>query len=105
MNEKVWISLKVSLRSVPKGAINIYSSIGSDHALEQNRWQAIIWSNNGIFYWHMYALRGLDDITVQSYIGHDEYKKLLKGLRMVDRALWRSEARRVVPWSETLHEP
>ena len=30
---------------------------------------------------------------------------LVKGLRMVDRALWRSEARRVVPWSETLHEP
>ena len=29
----------------------------------------------------------------------------LKGLRMVARALWRSEARRVVPWSETLHEP
>ena len=28
---------------------------------------------------------------------------LLKGLRMVVRALWRSEARRVVPWSETLH--
>ena len=27
---------------------------------------------------------------------------LLKGLRMVARALWRSEARRVVPWSETL---
>ena len=27
------------------------------------------------------------------------------GLRMVARALWRSEARRVVPWSETLHEP
>ena len=29
----------------------------------------------------------------------------IKGLRMVARALWRSEARRVVPWSETLHEP
>ena len=29
-------------------------------------------------------------------------KSLLKGLRMVARALWRSEARRVVPWSETL---
>ena len=26
---------------------------------------------------------------------------LLKGLRMVARALWKSEARRVVPWSET----
>ena len=32
-------------------------------------------------------------------------KNRLKGLRMVARALWRSEARRVVPWSETLHEP
>ena len=30
---------------------------------------------------------------------------VLKGLRMVACALWRSEARRVVPWSETLHEP
>ena len=30
---------------------------------------------------------------------------LLKGLRMVASALWRSEAHRVVPWSETLHEP
>ena len=30
---------------------------------------------------------------------------IIKGLRMVARALWRSEARRVVPWSETLHEP
>ena len=26
---------------------------------------------------------------------------MFKGLRMVARALWRSEARRVVPWSET----
>ena len=30
---------------------------------------------------------------------------ILKGFKMVARALWRSEARRVVPWSETLHEP
>ena len=30
---------------------------------------------------------------------------LLKGLIMVARALWRSQACRVVPWSETLHEP
>ena len=34
-----------------------------------------------------------------------ESLRMLKGLRMVARALWRSEARRVVPWSETLHEP
>ena len=31
--------------------------------------------------------------------------RFLKGLRMVARAFWKSEARRVVPWSETLHEP
>ena len=28
-----------------------------------------------------------------------------KGLRMVASASWRSQARKVVPWSETLHEP
>ena len=33
--------------------------------------------------------------------GDDVCCSLLKGLRMVARALWRSEARRVVPWSET----
>ena len=36
---------------------------------------------------------------------NDAISEVLKGLRMVARALWRSEARRVVPWSETLHEP
>ena len=30
---------------------------------------------------------------------------LLKGLRKFARGLWRSEARRVEHWSETLHEP
>ena len=29
----------------------------------------------------------------------------LRVLRMAARALWRSEACRIVPWSETLHEP
>ena len=33
------------------------------------------------------------------------FTSVLKGLRMVARALWRSEARRVVSWSETRHEP
>ena len=36
------------------------------------------------------------------YVGVN--KLWLKRLRMAARALWRSEARRVVPWSETLHE-
>ena len=45
----------------------------------------------------------------ENQLGQNNYyhktMNLLKGLRMVARALWISEARRVVPWSETLHEP
>ena len=52
---------------------------------------------------------GLFILLVHSRLSAREYMlwvcHLLKGLRMVARALWRSEARRVVPWSETLHEP
>ena len=33
------------------------------------------------------------------------YSMLSKGLRMVAHASWRSEALKVVPWSETLHKP
>ena len=29
----------------------------------------------------------------------------IKGIKMVTNALWSSEARKVVPWSETLYEP
>ena len=46
--------------------------------------------------------------TMEIYVVFPVYRlrcRLLKGSRMVARALWRSEARRVVPWPETLHEP
>ena len=46
---------------------------------------------------HVVFLCWMQDLNPHTHI--------LKGLRMVARALWRSEARRVVPWSETLHEP
>ena len=39
-----------------------------------------------------------------SKFGHIHTHGQLKGLRTVARALWRIEARRVVPWSKTLHE-
>ena len=32
-----------------------YGSIGSDNGLVPNRWQAIIWTNDGIVYWHIYT--------------------------------------------------
>ena len=46
MNENVLISIKISLKFVPKGPIN-NSSIGSDNGLAPTRWQAIIWTNDG----------------------------------------------------------
>ena len=32
-----------------------YASIGSDNGLESNRQQAIIWTNDGLAYPHIYA--------------------------------------------------
>ena len=49
--------------------------------------------------WHQ-----CDKITMPHFVRIFSNARL-KGLRMVARALWRSEARKVVPWSETLHEP
>ena len=51
---------------------------------------------------HIKAREKSDNYIAQKVM---RWNYLLKGLRMVARALWRSEARRVVPWSETLHEP
>ena len=46
--ENVWISIKISLKFVPKGPINnIPSFIGSDNGLAPSKRQAIIWSNDG----------------------------------------------------------
>ena len=39
LNENVWISSKISLKFVPRGA-----SIGSDNGLAPTRHQAIIWT-------------------------------------------------------------
>ena len=45
LNENEWISLKISLKFVPKG--QQYSIIGSDNGLAPARRQAIIWTNVG----------------------------------------------------------
>ena len=46
LNENVRISIKISLKFVPKGPFNKYSSIGSDNGLAPVRRQAIIWTND-----------------------------------------------------------
>ena len=47
LNENIRISIKISLKFVPKGLIKQYSSIGSDNGLSPGRRQAIIWTNYG----------------------------------------------------------
>ena len=44
LNENVLISIKISLKFVPKGPINI--SIGSDNDLAPARRQTISWTND-----------------------------------------------------------
>ena len=47
-DENIWISIKVSLKFVPKGLINnIPSRTGSDNGLASVRQQAIVWTNDG----------------------------------------------------------
>ena len=39
-----------------------YSSIGSDNGLVPTRRQAIIWTNDGLSYWRIYASLGLNEL-------------------------------------------
>ena len=49
MNENVWITIKISLKCVPKGSIKKYSIIRSDNGLAPTRRQDIIWNNDDYF--------------------------------------------------------
>ena len=61
-NENVWISIKISLRFVPKGSISNIFSIGLYNGLAPVRRQAIIWTNDGLVYWRTYAPLGLSEL-------------------------------------------
>ena len=45
------------------------SGIGSDNGLAHIRGQAIIWTNNGLIYWRIYASLGLNDQVGKLYSG------------------------------------
>ena len=53
------IFIQIPLKFVHEGQI----IVGLDKGLVPNRQQAIIWNNDGIVYWHIYASLGLDDST------------------------------------------
>ena len=40
-----------------------YGIIGLDNGLAPNRRKAIIWTNNGLVYWRIYASLGLNEFT------------------------------------------
>ena len=61
LNENFWISNNISLTYVPYGPID---NIGTDSRLSPKRWQAIIWTNDGIVYWRIYASLGLNELRV-----------------------------------------
>ena len=48
LNENVWILIKISLKLVSKGPVTHYAGIVSDKGLAPTRWQAIIWTNDGL---------------------------------------------------------
>ena len=41
----------------------LYVSIGSDNDLALMRWQAIIWTSDGLIYWSMYVSVGLSELN------------------------------------------
>ena len=48
ISEYVWISIKISLKFVPKGPIDNMRTFGSENGLAPTRRQAIIWTaDNG----------------------------------------------------------
>ena len=50
-----------------QGFNQYYISIGSGNGLVPNRWQAVIWTNNGLVNWRIYASLGFDDINACVY--------------------------------------
>ena len=51
-----------------QGANLQHASIGSNYSLVLNRHRAIIWTNNGLVYWHIYPSPGLRDVIGVTYL-------------------------------------
>ena len=47
-----------------------YGSIGSDNGLTLNRRHTIIWTSDGLGYWHIYASISLDELTYWGRVTH-----------------------------------
>ena len=61
-NENICISIKISLKFVPRGLID--NKVTLVQIMVWHRWRAIIWTNDGLVYWCIYASLGLNELTV-----------------------------------------
>ena len=48
--------------------------ISSDNGLTPKRWQAVIWTNDGLAYWRIYVALGLNDISIKIYAFFNQLK-------------------------------
>ena len=58
--ENVWISIKISLKFVPKVPIDNKPTLVQIMAWH---WPAIIWTNDGLVYWCIHASLGVNELT------------------------------------------
>ena len=65
LNENICISIKLSLKFVPKGPVN---NIVSNNGLAPTRRQTIIWTNDGLRYRRIYASLGLNEFACTPYL-------------------------------------
>ena len=112
-----WTSSSTYMYGTPW--IDAFGSFQPTQAIQLTNTLVEVWQDHWVILWypsvplivlisvliHWYFFAGMDEkMTVQSIVLWKRFIKLVKGLRMVVHALWRSEPRRIVPWSETLHE-
>ena len=83
LNEKGWISIKISLKFVAKSSIN-------------NKWalvQIIIWTNGGLVYWYIYASLGLNELITLS-------QTMMNDISDTIRYFYRTISLLISPWLE-----
>ena len=70
LNENVWFSINLSLITevCPLESSQNYFRIGSYNGLAPTRRQAIIWTNDGLVWWCIYASLGLNELSSQTNV-------------------------------------
>ena len=61
-----------------------YIIIGSDNGLAPNRWQGIIWMNDGLVNWRKYASLGFNELMMIKTISPSTHQNLEKVLIMIN---------------------